>query len=341
MEYHFFSDPEFAGPGNAQVAQFWDREPRQLRRNAPTQPAPLCKFTIFKATADINHEIVKLWNSCYSGTDWRFSCNPMDVERWRTQGFILAMRNEEGMLIGTFAVRRLPKGIVCGRRIQNVFVLDGLVIHPDYRNRGLASHFLSVTDREIYNTPTLANSVLLWFREHESVLTACTQAPIAILEYAYVPLEHLPYKAEPVLKAPVEMVKNLIDAIARDEQFTLVSTDIDDVDVKWFLTKSAIVGIANTHRVTTEGLGIWEVVFAANLVKPYFKNLTSAIEAAGGELGYSKGILFASNGRSRGNLKAVFAPWKMGASGFLTAHVYNWMPPEFLTGDVLFPHSCV
>ena len=229
------------------------------------------------------------------------------------------MRNDEGLLIGTFAVRRLPKGIVCGRRIPNVFVLDGLVIHPDYRNKGLASYFLSVTDREIYNTPTLANSVLLWFREHDSVLQACTQAPVAILEYAYVPLENLPYKTEPVLKAPTEMVKNLVDAIARDEQFTLVSTDTEDIDVKWFLTKSAIVGIANTHRVTIAGISIWEVVFAANLVKPYFKNLTSAIEAAGSELGYSKGILFASNGRSRGNFKVAPPLWKIGASGFLLA----------------------
>ena len=126
-----------------------------------------------------------------------------------------------------------------------------------------------------------------------------------------------------------------------NRDFTLLSSDTSDPDVYWYLVEKSLIGIAFTHRIATGDYTIWEIVFAANITEPFFDNLQTPIERAAQELPCSRGLIFGSNGKSRGNLKNPTSPWLQGTSGFLTTHVYNWMPPNFLSGDIFFPHSCI
>jgi hypothetical protein len=123
--------------------------------------------------------------------------------------------------------------------------------------------------------------------------------------------------------------------------FSLVSLDTSDSNVLWFETQNVLIGFANTHRFSLKNEPLWEVIFAANIVSEPFMNLQESIERAALLLPSEMVILFASNGLSRGNLTNPGEKWVSGNSGFLTTHVYNWMPPEFFYGQILFPHSCI
>uniref|UniRef100_A0A6C0KZ66 N-acetyltransferase domain-containing protein n=1 Tax=viral metagenome TaxID=1070528 RepID=A0A6C0KZ66_9ZZZZ len=339
MNFHFFSNSEFAGPSARDIVRFWDREPRQLRPRAPSMYITSQGIQIAKA-AEMNYiEIAKFWNQFYCGTDWTFTCTKAQVERWAKQGFILMARADD-VLVGTFACRELPRGAICGCPVKAV-IIDGLVVHPSWRGRGLASCLLGAIDYEIFRIPALNYAVPIWFREHGSILETATQAPIAVLEYAYIRSEQIPLTEERATKPQPEMVESLVRLVMKDNSFTLVSLDTSDPDVIWSMACGALVGIADMHRLTNDGYTIWEVVFAANILKPHFSDLQKAIEVATQQIPISKFILFASNGLCRGNFTQPDGGWLMGTSGYLTAHVYNWMPPEFLTGDILFPHSCI
>ena len=340
-EWHFFGNTQFAGPGPLDMVRFFS-EPGLLRSSAPS--LILSPYTITKhhENPELNLEISRFWNEYYNGSDWKFICTPLNVSHWLKQGFILVMRDKTN-IIGTFVHRTIPGGVVCGKPNSKAAILDGLVIHPAYRGKGLASYLLNRMDYETYRTPERSESILIWFREHETYFKTPLQAPISIDEYCYVLLEKLPYRVlnEVVKPAPREIVTSLIKAVATDSNLTLSSLFFDEIDVKWFLTKSSVIGILDTHRITKSGIAIWEVVFAANLVKPYFTDLQRPIELAASELGYNTGILFASSGLTRGNLSEITTPWRKGMSGYLTTHVYNWMPPKFLTGSILLATTCI
>ena len=339
MNFHFFSNSEFAGPSPRDIIRFWDRVPRQLRPTPPSMYITPQGIQIAKASDKNYTEIVKFWNQFYSGADWSFNCTTLQVKRWAEQGFILMARADD-VLVGTFVCRELPRGVICGCPVKAV-IIDGLVVHPSWRGRGLASCLLGAIDYEIFRMPALNYAVPIWFREHDSILETYAQAPIAVLEYAYIRSEQIPSTTEQATKALPEMVESLVRLVMKNSTFTLVSLDTTDVDVIWILACGALIGIADTHRQTNDGHTIWEVVFAANILKPHFADLQKAIEVASQQIPISKFVLFASNGLCRGNLTQPDGGWRMGTSGYLSAHVYNWMPPEFLTGDILFPHSCI
>ena len=139
-------------------------------------------------------------------------------------------------------------------------------------------------------------------------------------------------------------VEIIVKSLFRTEKhdFTLALDYINDPDIYWFLYKNSLVGIANTHRITKNtNYKILEVVFACNTQKPYFYDLLIPIEQAAKQVPFENAILFMTNSKSRGNCENPSNPWLKGKSGFLTTHVYNWMPPTFLNGDIFLPISCI
>jgi len=344
--YHFFSDPEYAGPGPIDVLKFWDFGGYTLRTK-PRKSNPLFQFpnstekaTAVLATVEDAKKIAVFWNNYYKGDDWNFACSWADVARWINSGFILLLKHESE-IVGTFVCHVLS-GVFCGKFNIQAALIDGLVVAPWLRGKGVASFLLAAMDYTIYNRPDLNQAIVIWFREHNSRIAAVNQNPICILEYSFVKINEIQKRNKYATDANPELVMKHLTTIyqtSRDE-FTLLLNSVDDPDVYWFMSLNSIVGIAYTHRVATGNYTIWEVVFAANLEMPYFTNLQIPIEMAALKLPCVKGLLFASNSKSRGN-KPMSAPWTTGNSGYLTTHVYNWMPPTFLNGDILFPMSCI
>ena len=352
MSYHFFSDHEFAGPGPMDLITFWNRTPRQLRQKPRTTIAQYhfpnsSEFGIpEKALVADALEIATLWNSYYTGPDWKFLCSYKDVERWMNDGFILILRetvNKRKVIVATFVCHILPDGVYCGAHISQAGLLDGLVIIPRLRKKGLASYMLVAMDKEVYTMPSMSQSILVWFREHSNSVNSFSQIPIAVLDYVYIKIEDIPTQSIVATVADPIIVKQAVNSIFEisKHDFTILSPNSADPDIYWFQVNSSIVGIADTHRVSNNGYMLWEVIFAANLQKPNFENLQNMIEISALSLPSKKGIIFASNSKSRGNLTIVNKPWTSGTSGCLSMHVYNWMPPSFLTGDILFSHTYI
>jgi len=347
MSYHFFSDPEYAGPQPFDIFKFWDKGGHTLRKN-PRKTLPTMQFSDYKesviaelATSENSKEIAQFWKLYYKGEDWGFSCSWADVERWLKSGFILIIKRD-GAIVGTFVCHYL-KGVFCGTFNSQAALLDGLVIAPWLRGQGLASYLLAAMDHFVYLKPELSQSILIWFREHSNRISAVTQNPISILEYSYAKISSFVNHDLPVEKANRELVDGIVKTISNksNRDFTLLSSDTSDPDVYWYLVEKTLIGIAFTHRIATGDYTIWELVFAANITEPFFDNLQRPIEKAAQQLPCSRGLLFGSNGKSRGNLQNPTTPWIKGTAGLLTTHVYNWMPPTFLSGDIFFPHSCI
>jgi len=345
MSYHFFTDPEYAGPHHSAIVAFWDRKPRLLReiprKSMPEYHFPNSNTASFVqiATKDAAPEISRFFNMFYKGDDWTFNCNFSDVEHWIKSGFIIIIKFEDE-IVGTFVCRNLEH-VICGKPHSQSALLEGLVVHPQFRKTGLASFLLASMDYIVYNTPHLRTSILFWFREHDSHLSALSQLPLCVLKYSYINIKKIVKRSLNINKITSEHASKIVTSIAENNSdvFTLICTR-SDPNVYWCLVNGSLIGIANTHRNTHTGAPIWEVVFAANISKPYFVDLLDAIEQSALMLPSVNGILFISNSKSRGNTVPAY-PWVSGSSGFLTTHIYNWMPPHFLTGDILFPLSCI
>ena len=352
MEYHFFSDKLFAGPTSLDVLRIWDSGGYTLRKK-PRLTIPNMRFpesgnlmNYEVASSSDTHAISEFWNTYYTGPDWLFSCQKTDVERWIKSGFILIIKQFDS-IIGTFACHLLP-GLYSGNYNNQAALLDGLVIHPKFRKCGVASFLLACMDYHIYNINKMEKAILIWLREHDTRINAYLQTPISVLEYMYAKIHELPNRPVKALKVNDIEVEKIVKSVFISEKrdFTLALDYIKDPDIHWFLYKRSLVGIANTHRISKiDKIAILEVVFACNLEKPYFYDLQIPIEQSAKEIvkhtPFEKAIIFMSNSKSRGNCTNPCNPWIKGKSGFLTTHVYNWMPPTFLTGDIFLPISCI
>lgn len=346
-KYNFFSDPEYAGPNHGSLIVFWDRSPRTLRVT-PRKTMPEYRFpnsnaasVVEMATADQSTQISRFFNDHYRGSDWQFNITFGDVERWLSSGFIIIIRyNSE--IVGTIVCRDLH-GVICGSPNSHAVLVHGLVVHPKFRKNGLGSFLMASMDYVVFNTPRLSRAILIWFREHDTQLSAYSQVPISVLKYSYIKISDIQLNpAIKVSKITTEHALKLVKTISENtqSQFTLISNSSDE-DVYWFLVDKSVIAIANTHRLGHGGLAIWELVFAANMTRPYFTDLQTAIEQSAYQLPCSKGMIFATNGLSRGNLVSPAGAWVSGKSGYLTTNVYNWMPPNLLSGDIIFPSSCI
>ena len=351
MSYHFFSDTEFAGPHPTDILRFWDRTPRQLRL-IPRKTVPKFRLphsqTYALATKAVEGdalEISSFWCKHYTGADWTFRCSADDVSGWLQQGFILVLR-DKGRIVATFAYRQLAATNLGSMRLPAA-LLDGLVVHPDLRQQGVASFLLASMDYAVYSNQEQeqAQVALFWFREHASSLNAVIQAPVCVFDYCYIKLSDVGKYAGQAIR--VDTAPDIVNSIIEKERlgFTVAAAAATSAaatkNILWFLCGAVVIGIADTHRIDKQGNTIWEVVFAANTTPPHFTGLQEAIEAAAAALPCTKGVVFASNSKSRGNLSSPTAPWVTGTSGHLSLHVYNYMPPTFLTGDIIMPLDCI
>ena len=349
MSYHFWEDTEYAGPRPSDVACFWDRRPRLLRP-LPRRNLPKLSFDSghqivpTEAAPEEAHEIATFWNTHYSEPTWRFKITSKVVEWAMKRGFILIARTKDGTLVGTF-VCRIMTGLICGGPCSTSGLLEGFVIHTAFRKRGLGSLLLAYMDRAVYERPLLNSALLMWFREHATPSGAIPQLPITVLSYTFCLIHKLPPapSGARVSKVSSDVANPIVQRIYRtySRALTLLSADTTDPDVYWYMVDRSLVGIADTHRYSVkEDYPFWEVVFAANLSEPYFTDLRGPIEIAATALPSPTGVLFASNSLTRGNLDTPDANWVIGG-GYLSTHVYNWMPPAFFSGDLLFPHACL
>ena len=347
MSYHFWEDDEYAGPRPSDLACFWDRRPRQLRplprKNVPQLVLESGHSIVpTEATGADAHEIAGFWNTHYKGTGWRFRVtSDFVVSVIKRNGFILIIRAADKMLIGTFVCHIIPD-LYCGGPAGSAGLLDGFVIHADFRQKGLGSLMLAYMDKVAYSKPILTGSPLLWFREHTVASNAIPQLPTAILQYRFILISSIKSRGK-VTQVNGDFVANHVARVYKNlkPDLSLLSADTTDPAVYWYLAENSLIGIADTHRYSEQdGHPFWEVVFAANLMPPYFVDLSRPIMIAAVALPTQNGLMFASNSLTRGNMSSVPPGWT-GGGGALSLHLYNWMPPTFFSGDILFPRSCI
>jgi GNAT superfamily N-acetyltransferase len=331
--------------------KFWDRQPRQLRiRNRDFIPVIKSEtgelYRASFATEDDAANIASFWNKNYSGKTWHFHISPVIVVEAIRRGFILIIR-ENREIIGTFACRIMKMGVWCGKH-TTCGLLEGLVIHPKYRKRGFADLLMASIDKHSFNRPELRTGLLVYFREIATPEQSYSQAPVSITEYFVCNMTNIIRDKSLVSKPLPEMVAKIVsdvyDYILENySEATLLSKDTTDQNVFWFLVSNFLIGIADTHRLE-HGEPVYEVVFCSEISRPYFKNRLAGwnyIKQAAAELPTGKGLIYASNSLTRGRFHPDCGYGWVRAGGFLSCHVYNWMPPRFMDGIILFPHSCI
>ena len=355
MPFHFFSSDESAAPGYTTLLKFWDREPRQLRSGLRYGSPVIYKdpndtsqgfFKVERAIEDDAVKITNLWNEHYNQGGWSLRITPPFVIDIIRNGTILIIKHEK-IVIASFVCRVLTGGVWCGKPIT-CGLLDGFVIHNNWRKKGLGSLLLAKMDMEAFRDSRLSKGLLMYFREIAIPETALSQAPINISRYFVCKIAKIirnsTLVSEPLPEMVAKIVGDVYDYILeKRNDVSLMSKETTDKNVKWFLVANFLIGIADTHR-WEHGEPVYEVVFCSEISRPYFTNRVSGwkhIQQAATHLPTSRGLLYASNSLTRGWLFEDAGDGWTAAGGYLSCHVYNWMPPRFMDGVVLFPHSCI
>lgn len=359
MPYHFFSDTQSATPGYGTLLKFWDRTPRQLRTGLRYElpVIPINRenysegvFKVIRATEDDAVKIANLWNAHYKHETWTLRVSPLTVIDALRRGIILIIKHENAV-IASFVCRVLAAGIWCGKP-TSCGLLEGFVIHEQWRRRGLGSLLLAHMDYQTFRDSRLATGMLMYFRELSHPDTAYSQAPINISKYFVCEITKIKRDSKIIISEPLpEMVSKIVAdvhdfLITNYSDATLVSKDTTDKDVRWIFVDNFLIGIADTHRLE-RGKPVYEIVFCSEISRPYFKQRIlglKLIQQAATELPINEGLLYASTSLTRGNFLVDATYNDLGwvaAGGFLSCHVYNWMPPWFMNGVILFPHSCI
>jgi len=247
----------------------WPRSRQILRSDRPLPPPPfqLGKTTqvkepvLFSGSMQTARELTKFWNTHYKTIDWNVHYTETDVHDMLQPSTVIGVRNPDGDLIATVASRPLDGTFVRQNEVmtQRFFEVDCLVLHPDWRGKGLAGWLLAwldlITSRE---EPVIHT----WMRESliSKQLPKRTIVPFARMHTAQLFLTSLSTRPhlETVQPLPWPTIRTLLHTIRSSQQysFDLLYIPKETSNVTWWRVEipehplcAMVIGIASTNRL--------------------------------------------------------------------------------------------
>ncbi len=283
MYSQFWHSSETAGPSMMDVARFWDREPRILRRQRRTQPPPLPPLSSpIRLTTEHTTQVAAFWRAQYRGADWW-----LDAEESWVQTVLSSPKNyvlgvfHNNTLVGTIVSRpavgesenpnrSVGSLILLGEKgyIHDSRVIEGLCVDKAWRGKHLAGWLIAWID---YWTDRIKPTVHFWLREVPYTWIQTTELCAHV--YGFVKTADLPQITAIQRPLPERMVFSEFQKLWQEAMYnwrsptSFISTTPfsergeEECWEVWKYQKWLIV-IQNTRRKTSpENLPIWEVAW--------------------------------------------------------------------------------
>ena len=318
-----------AGPTAFQLWNPFESKGRILRMDPAKKPPPwkgivqpiVCNRTNAK-------ELTEFLCKEYRGSDWTLDLSINWVERRLTSDTLALMVKEDDQIVGCIFSRPLG-GTLRGSDIllSDVRVIEGLCVRANRRGQHLAGWLIAWMD--VY-TSHHKPIVHLWYRELPKAPYFSTA--VQVETYAYIKtnlvlldtvmMMKVAFETwSPVWKANISKIACTYSDDILDPEDLLCFTTLEDIPLSLF----SMVIVVNTHRRSSEGTMIWEVLWCSSTGA--YKRLNGVafqLEA----LGHS-GILFATDAKERGGVTGGWpSPWVIGTAGVHCTHLYNYLPPH-------------
>jgi hypothetical protein len=318
-----------AGPSALQLWNPFEEGGRILRSESAKKPSPWHDL-VQPVVCNLTHasELTAFLRKEYKGDDWTLNLSVEKVRSILSNSIaLLAMQNNE--IIGCILSRPLG-GILQGFHIglDQVRVIEGLCVRSDQRGNHLAGWLIAWAD---FYTSQHRPTIHIWYRELPSTPSYWTSTAMQIESYSYVKTELIVLDTAIMVQIPLE----IWDPVWK-EQITSVGCAYSDgrLDTEDLLCFSPVeivppslfsmVIIVNTHRLTSTGRMIWEVLWCSSTGA--YRRLNGVgfqLEAIG-----KGGLLFATDAKDRGGITGGCpSPWLTGRAGVHCTYFYNYIPP--------------
>lgn len=278
--------------------------PGYLRLGTPALPHIPPPYAIVRLGPDDAREIAALWRTHYGGADWRFDADEALVHTYvkDPRVIVLGLRTRESLWATIAAVPLGRTTMSHGATLEELYVVEGLVVHGDLRGQGVAGWMIAAIDGTLCRW-TGTPFACLWARE------------ISVIPSFPTFVSCLPYWSTDCR----ETSKAVADAAAFQSfwdsvKFADPHIKVSRIDgrrggLRYYQFGEAWVVVSDTRRRTHEGRRIYEIVWAS----------TAAAVAAV----RLDGLLFTTmdmTGRQG---------WTTGRAGYHAYSLYNYRAPAY------------
>jgi len=269
--WHFWTAASRAGPTYVHAVSPFAKQ-NSILRTEPATPPPMLKINrkfivkepeMLVPSMRVAKELTQFWNECYRADDWIFEIDEARVADIlnRSNSIALAIRTPEGLLVGTALSSHLPGVVISGTREikEKVYQVEGLVLHPQLRERGAAGWLLGWLD---YYTSQKEPVVHVWFRDsHKKQAALPNRFAMSATRQSYAETSYIRLSRPMVdcIQMPWSAVSEVLHEIYTDSYNdfdVLYIPNRENPDVQWWLADMAehpacavLVGIANTHKL--------------------------------------------------------------------------------------------
>ena len=317
-----------AGPTVLQLWNPFESGGRILRTEPAKKPEPW-KELVQPVVCNLTHaeELTVFLCNEYKGEDWTLHLSVQKVRSILSNSVALvAMRNNE--ILGCILSRPLG-GTLCGNSmmLEEVRVIEGLCVRSDQRGQHLAGWLIAWID---YYTSHLRPTIHLWYRELAVAPSSWTSTAMQVESYSYVKTELVILDTSIMVQVPLETWFPVWKENVASSGCAYSNGILDAEDTVCFSpleivhpTLFSMVVVVNTHRRTSTGGMVWEVLWCSSTNS--YKRLNGVafqLEATG-----KGGVLFATDAKERGGVTGGWlSPWVTGRAGVHCTYFYNYIP---------------
>jgi len=317
-----------AGPTTLQLWNPFESGDRILRTEPAKAPAPWKELKQPVVCNRTDAERLTLFlNQYYKGEDWTLHLSVEKVQSIISMSIVL-LAVREGEIVGCILSRPLG-GTLQGLTTPHPFVqvIEGLCVRSDLRGQHLAGWLIGWID---FYTSQHRPNILIWYRELPVAPSSWTSTAMQVESYSYVKTKLVLLDTSIMVQVPFE----IWSPIWKQSTLDCVYSDgiLDSEDLLCFSpielttpTLLSMVLVVNTHRRTTTGGSVWEVLWCSSTNS--YKRLNGVafqLEAIG-----KGGVLFATDANERGKVvKGWPSPWVCGSAGVHCTYFYNYIPSK-------------
>jgi hypothetical protein len=183
-----------AVPSLWQTSGWATLKPGYIRPSPPELlPNPVSDSYIFRATSVHQTSIVAFLEAYYGGSDWRIDTSGWFSNYMDDPAVIIMCMRKQNDILGVIVSTPLTSGktyMSHGAVLMGMRVIEGLCIHPAYRNKGLAGVMINQIDH--YTHTHLGPSAHLWSREMATAPLFSTA--LTTQKYGYIQCEDATYR---------------------------------------------------------------------------------------------------------------------------------------------------